>query len=60
METTAFKLTRQGKIKLEVIHQFKKRHFAITHAFSILTRFDINFLENASGFIIAGSPREMD
>jgi len=31
----------------------------ITHALTILTRFDIKFLENAWGFN-CGSPREMN
>ena len=48
------KLTPREKIELEVIHITVKKDAlvvnTITLAFSILTKFDIKFLENAWGF----------
>ena len=46
-------MTPQEKIELEVIHISVKKdisHQLQTLAFSILTKFDIKFLENAWGF----------
>ena len=59
-------LTPRDLLELEVLHisiktssRFALVENTITHAWSILTRFDIKFLENAWD-VIAGSPGEMN